>query len=224
MIQHLIIEGHDSWVLAELWEKHLPNPKGYPTKKILKEKGFFKPANGYDNIPRLVSVTLKTPDLTNLGIIVDANNMGVGSRWDAIKNCLSKKFGKETLAYLSPKPGGIVFREEGLPLTIGVWIMPDNQSNGYLEHFLESMLPSEGKAELWAYIGTTLKDLQAKKFCEFEETGYQKALIRTWLAWQKEPGLAFGTALSKGYFNPHVDAVKPFLEWVSNTFELEKIN
>ncbi len=166
MIQHLIIEGHDSWVLAELWKKHLPNPKGYPTEKELKDKKFFKPANGYDKMPSLVSVVLKTEGLTNLGIIIDANDVGVGGRWDAIKNRLSEKFGRDVLANFSPKPGGVVIRKEDLPLTVGVWIMPDNQSNGYLEHFLESMLPSEGKAELWDYIGTTLKDLQSQKGSE----------------------------------------------------------
>lgn len=222
MKQHLIIEGHDSWVLADLWGKHLPNPEGYPTKEYLKKKQFFKPANGYDNVPALISATLKIEGLTNLGIIVDANDKGIGSRWDAIKNRLSTKFGKEVLASADPKPGGIVVQEGRL--TVGVWIMPDNQSNGYLEHFLESMLPPEGKAELWEYIRTTLKELQAQKFCEFEEKNYQKALVRTWLAWQKEPGLSYGTALSKGYLNPNVEAVKPFLEWITSTFELEKLN
>ncbi len=224
MKQHLIIEGQDSWVLAELWGKHLPNPKGYPTKEILKQKEFFKPANGYANVPRLVSATLKIEGLTNLGIIVDANEIGVGSRWDAIKNRLSEKFGKEVLANLSPKSGGVVIRKEGVPLTVGVWIMPDNESYGYLEHFLENMLPPDGKTELWDYIRMTLKDLQSQKFCEFEEKAYQKALVRTWLAWQQEPGLSFGTALTKGYFNPNAESVKPFLEWISNTFELEKLN
>lgn len=224
MKQHLIIEGHDSWVLAELWEKHLPNPKGLPTKDDLKKKQFFKPANGYDNVPALISATLKIEGLTNLGVIVDANDKGIGSRWDAIKNRLSDKFGMDVLANLSLQPGGTVIREEGVSLTVGVWVMPDNQSNGYLEHFLESMLPPEGKIELWEYIRMALKELQSQKFCEFEEKNYQKALVRTWLAWQEEPGLSYGTALSKGYFNPNVEAVKPFLEWIENTFELEKFN
>ncbi len=223
MKQYLITEGHDSWVLAELWGRHLPNPTGYPTQEILKQKGFFKSANGYNNIPRLVKATLMTEGLTNLGIIVDADDVGVKSRWDTLKNCLSIKFEKDVLAKYNPQPGGMVIREEGLPL-IGIWIMPDNQSNGYLEHFLENMLPSEGKQDLWAHIQTTLKDLEAQKFCEFDKRNYQKALVRTWLAWQKEPGLSFGTALSKGYFNPQVEAVKPFLEWIEHTFILEAIN
>ncbi len=192
--------------------------------EILKEKEFFKPANGYNNVPRLVSATLKIEGLTNLGIIVDANDGGVGNRWDAIKNRLSEKFERDVLTNFSPKSGGIVIREEGSPLTVGVWIMPDNQSNGYLEHFLESMLPSEGKADLWGYIGTTLKDLQSQKFCEFEKKNFQKVLVRTWLAWQKEPGLSYGTALSKGYFNPNVEAMNPFLEWIASTFNLEEVN
>jgi len=224
MKQHLIIEGQDSWVLAELWGKRLPNPKGYPTKEILKEKEFFKPANGYSNVPRLISATLKIEGLTNLGIIVDANDVGTGSRWDAIKNRLSAIFGEDVLANFSPKPEGVVIKKDGLLLTVGVWIMPDNQSNGYLEHFLENMLPPEGKEDLWEYIGKALKELQNQEFCEFEEKSFQKALVQTWLAWQKEPGLSYGTALSKGYFNPNAESVKPFLDWVENTFELEYPN
>jgi len=44
-----LLEALRIW--AELWGKHLPNPKGYPTQEILKEKGFFKSSNGYNNIP-----------------------------------------------------------------------------------------------------------------------------------------------------------------------------
>ena len=220
MIQHLIIEGHDSWVLAELWGKHLPNPKGYETDKDLKNKQFFKSANGYDNVPRLISATLKTADLTNLGVIVDANEKGAANRLQAIKHRLSDYFRNEILAKINLQPGGIVVKEDDKPLTVGIWIMPDNQSNGYLEHFLESMLPPEGKKDLWGHVQTTLKDLQAQHFCEFEEIAFQKAVIRTWLAWQKEPGLSYGTALSKGYFNPNVNTINPFLNWLANTFEL----
>ncbi len=220
MIQHLIIEGHDSWVLAELWGKHLPNPKGYPTEEVLKNKKFFKPAGGYNNVPRLVSTTLKTEGLTNLGIIVDADEMGAISRWDAIKNRLAEKFKKEILDNLKPQPGGIVIKHEGLP-TVGIWIMPDNQMNGYLEHFLFNMVPPEGKQQLWTHAQQTIQDLRQKDFCEFTETQRPKALIRTWLAWQKDPGLSYGTALSAGYFNAKTVGVEHFISWISRTFELE---
>lgn len=223
MIQHLIIEGNDSWVLAELWRKHLPNPKGYPTKEILKAKGFFKPAGGYENVPRLISTTLLTEGLTNLGIVVDANEKGVENRWDAIRNRLQNKFRKEILANFSPEPGGIIVKAEGLP-TVGVWIMPDNQTNGYLEHFLSDMIPPKGKDELWNHTQQVLEDLQQQRFCEFSKIHHKKALVRTWLAWQKEPGLSYGTALSMGYFDAEVETAKPFVEWIANTFELEPVN
>ena len=218
MKQHLIIEGHDSWVLGELLEKHLPTPKGYSSKESLKE--FFKAANGFDNVPRLISAILKIEGLTNLGIIVDANTKGAKSRWDVVKNRLNAVFSNDLLKKYAPKVGGIVVKEEGYP-TVGVWIMPDNQSEGYLERFLAGMIPPKDKEPLWNHTQHTLSELQKQSFCEFSEISYQKALVRTWLAWQKEPGLSYGLALRKGYFDDKVDAVKPFIEWIANTFELE---
>lgn len=220
MIQHLITEGHDSWVLAELWEKHLPNPKGYPSRETLLEKKFFKDAKGFDNVPRLISTILKTEGLTNLGIIVDANEKGVASRWDTIKDRLEAKFGKEMLLNITPGVTGLILKKESLP-TVGVWIMPDNQSNGYLEHFLEGMIQADD--DVWVHARKVLSELpqNQKRFAAKHE---QKALVRTWLAWQKDPGLSFGMALKKGYFDAHSDAIKPFIEWVTNTFDLEPVS
>lgn len=218
MTQHLITEGHDSWVLAELWGKHLPNPKGYPSKEALTEKKFFKDAKGFDNVPRLISAILKTEGLTNLGIIVDANEKGVMSRWDTIKDRLEIKFGKDLLINITPDVGGLIIKEEGLP-TIGVWIMPDNQSEGYLEHFLEGMI--EAGDEVWEHARKVLKELPKKRFADKHE---QKALVRTWLAWQKDPGLSYSMALKKGYFDAQANTIKPFVEWIASTFDLEPPN
>lgn len=153
------------------------------------DKKIFKDAKGFDNVPRLISATLKTEGLTNLGIIIDANEKGVGSRWDTIRGRLGIIFGQELLANINPDVSGLIIKEESLP-TIGVWIMPDNQSEGYLEHFLERMIKAGD--EVWEYARKVLKELPKKQFADKQE---QKALVRTWLAWQKDPGLSYGMAL-----------------------------
>jgi hypothetical protein len=113
---------------------------------------------------------------------------------------------------------GIVI--EILPtLTIGIWVMPDNVSNGYLEHFLAKLAPQED--QVWKHTETAIEHLSKQEFCKFSPVRQQKALVHTWLAWQKEPGKRFGDAVKAGYFDANAPAADAFVDWMKRTFELE---
>lgn len=98
--------------------------------------------------------------------------------------------------------------------------MPDSDNNGYLEHFLAKLAPQAD--ELWKHTESTLEQLGKMAFPnKFSPVRLQKALVNTWLAWQKEPGKRFGDAVKAGYFDAKSPAADAFVDWMTNTFELE---
>ena len=207
MKQILIVEGNDAVVLFRLCQMHnLPLPVGYSIENVLK---FVRSAGGFDKAVAALRDRLDGSDLTNIGLVVDANDKGPDSRWAKIKSILSDYFSVETLNGLGPNPGGIVVQEVGLP-SVGIWIMPDNQSPGYLEHFVANMI-SEGDKVL-NFAETSVRQLEKEDFCKFKAAKRQKALVHTWLAWQEEPGNPFGIALESRYLNANAPVVEPFLE------------
>ncbi|HFA51614.1 MAG TPA: hypothetical protein ENJ95_21585 [Bacteroidetes bacterium] len=216
MKQRLIVEGKDAIVLSVICSKHMPPPKGYANPKVY-EKSFVEEAGSYERALTLFKNSLSDTSIENLGIIVDANQVGAAARWQSLKKILDGFFPEKILNAASLSPNGILLNGENLP-TVGVWIMPDNQSKGYLEHFLAALIHEDDT--LWNHAQTTVDELMEKDFCKFKEVQKQKALVHTWLAWQKKPGLPFGTAADAGYFNVNSAAVEPFLNWFKKTFEL----
>lgn len=158
---------------------------------------------------------LDQPAIERIGLVIDANDVGPKNRWATIKTILDAYFEESTLQNAAPNPSGIVLEAASLPL-VGIWIMPDNTSNGYLEHFLAETIPSGDK--LWDYSEGVLTDLKNKSLQQFSLPKAQKARLYTWLAWQKSPGLPFGTAAQSGYFDANAPVVNHFAEWFGRVF------
>lgn len=219
MKQRLIVEGKDAVVLSVICSKHLTPPAGYTDPEIYKRE-FVEEAGSYKKALILFKASLKDTSISNLGLILDANQAGPAARWQALKNILAEVFPEEILNTTSLAPNGIVLQGENLP-TVGIWLMPDNSSNGYLEHFLASLIPAED--EVWQHAKATVEAYSGMDFCKFTEVKKQKAMVHTWLAWQESPGLPFGTAASAGYFDVNAPIVQPFLAWFSRTFSLQTV-
>jgi hypothetical protein len=216
MAQQLIVEGNDAIVIANLLKKRgLRPPLGYNDPSKFKQE-FTKNVNGYYNVENALNEALDDPSLFNIGVIVDADDVGAESRWQSLESFL-KNSDEIDLATITRPGGGRLIHGENL--TIGIWIMPDNISTGNLEHFLETLIP-EGD-DLLTFAQETLNTLGERGLKEFSAVKEQKAKLHTWLAWQKEPGKPFGTAVESRYFDVNSPNLNGFVEWFSATFELE---
>lgn len=216
MAQRLIVEGNDAIVLSVLCHKRgLSPPVGYESDTKFK-KEFVKNSGGYQKTLRDLEESLTDTNLTNIGIIVDANDTGAVSRWQTIRAILAKKYTEASLSQADRLPGTKIVQEEKMA-TVGVWIMPDNVGNGYLEHFLTGLVPDE---PLWAHTVGVIDNLRQEDFCELTPSKIGKAALHTWLAWKKEPGKPFGQALESQYFDANSPSVQPFLDWFKDTFDL----
>jgi hypothetical protein len=183
MAQQLIVEGNDAIAIANLLKKrNLPPPEGYFEPKKF-ENEFVKRAGGVDKITKIVKEALRNPSLTNIGIILDANDVGAKNRWESLKSLLSGKIEEIALETIQNYGTGKIIKDGNL--TIGIWIMPDNQNAGYLEHFLAKLIPASDKT--WNFAQETIATLTLSGFQAFSDAKTQKALLHTWLAWQKNP-------------------------------------
>ncbi len=218
MAQQLIVEGSDAIVVADICiKRELPPPKGYADKQKFIDE-FVVSAGGYNYAITAFRQALDNPDLNRIGIILDADDKGATPRWDTLKNILHEKFPDFDSSPYSLTLKGLVI--EILPsLTIGIWVMPDNNNKGYLEHFITKLAPQED--ELWLHANDAVEKLSKEDFNKFSPIRKQKALVHTWLAWQKEPGKPIGAAIQAGYFDANAPAADAFVDWIGRVFELE---
>ena len=168
-----------------------------------------------DSVEKLlksIPVHVKT-DVETIGIVVDAD-INIKSRWEALKNKL-KALNYDVPSVLNPN--GTIISNEELPV-IGIWIMPDNNSNGMLEDFVSYLVPDEDK--LMPFVDETLTKLEDKGLNKYKEIHKSKAKIHTWLAWQETPGTPMGTAITKRYLDTDDKMCDKFVEWITNLFNL----
>jgi len=149
-----------------------------------------------------------------LGVIVDADT-NVEARWQALSNRLKKE------GYLdvpqSPPPEGLVLNApiNSLLPRVGIWLMPNNQTNGILEDFLRFLIPQD--SPLFAHAENSIRAIPNEER-RFTELAAPKALIHTWLAWQKEPGKPLGMAITAQFLDPKVEQVNVLVSWLKRLF------
>lgn len=158
---------------------------------------------------------LKDGDLDALGIIVDAD-LNIKERWQDIR----KKINDFELDYKlpdDPEPLGCVIPGKK---RLGIWLMPDNQIEGILEHFIAWMVhDNEDNQRLWRHVEESINTLpDGPRFDPKKDLA--KAQIATWLAWQKEPGHPIGLAVSMGYVDAKSPTVDNFINWIKRLFQL----
>lgn len=162
---------------------------------------------GVDVILDGLGVALRARGRERFGIVVDANG-DVGRRWAAIRDVLRREGYPDVPDH--PEPDGMVLSGPELP-RFGVWIMPDNRAAGMLEDFAAALVP-EGDF-LWDHAGAVVDGIPPQHR-RFRDAHRSKARIRTWLAWQEEPGAPMGQAITKRYLDGDAPAGRRFVAWL----------
>jgi len=219
----LFVEGaddqHTTWAICqhfkveETFIVEVPDGEGkIPTKKTRQNE-----LGGIDNVLKAAGLNLiaGSSAVDRLGIVIDADE-DLNSRWQSVSSILEKA-GYENLP-VSPDAHGTIIRQEFLP-TFGVWIMPDNQiDKGFLETFLTFLVPDPENNKSWQQARKCVAELENKPFIKQETDHTEKAEIHTYLAWQKEPGKPFGTAITAKYLQPDNPHCEKFVDWLNRLF------
>ena len=147
----------------------------------------------------------------SVGFVLDADEEP-RDRWRAVCGRLGV-FGLD----LPPQipPGGFVDDVAEFGARVGVWLMPDNQREGALEHFLQDLVDNED-ALLPIAESSTVE--ATENGAEFSTVDRRKAVMHVWLAWQKRPGLPYGTAIKARYFRDDTPVALAFVEWYRRVF------
>jgi hypothetical protein len=108
--------------------------------------------------------------------------------------------------------GGFLGVHTGIGTPIGVWIMPDNLSDGTIEHFLRGLV--DAGDVLLPFAESSTRGAKDQHQAPFGEKDFQKATLASWLAWQDPPGLPYGTALKRECFRHDTETALRFVDWV----------
>lgn len=201
----LLVEGVDD----EHVMKHICGHHGIPHLDEIKEHG------GAPNLLESVPVRIKASEEGDIvGIVIDADT-DTDARWRSIRDHITR-MGYEN-APQAPIPDGTIIDPPARALLprLGVWIMPDNRTDGILENFLRFLVPQP--SVLLDHVEKSVSDIPDGEQ-RFEAKDRPKAIIHTWLAWQREPGKPFGTAITARFLDPSVAEARALASWLRRLF------
>lgn len=200
----LLVEGTDDKHVV----MHVCGHHGLPNIDKIEVK------EGIDGLLRDFPVRLKESDVNAVGALVDADT-DIDARWTSLKEHLVTANYPDIPS--SPDPRGTIMLPPSdtiLP-RVGVWLMPDNSTNGILEDFLRFLVPNPNP--LLDYAERSVAGIPAEHQ-RFAPKDNPKALIHTWLAWQEKPGKPFGTAITARYLDAGLPHAADFANWLKQLF------
>jgi hypothetical protein len=171
----------------------------------------IRPYQGRQALLDAIHVRLKESDIGALGILLDADE-DLQARWQAVGDQLRKS--GYTVPVMPEEEGTVLPPPESTLLPkVGIWLMPNNKVPGILEDFLRFLVPP--RDALLAHADAAIANLPERRF---SNSVCAKALLHTWLAWQKEPGKPYGQAVTARYLDASLPAGKDFADWLKRTF------
>ncbi|HEX4613581.1 MAG TPA: DUF3226 domain-containing protein [Urbifossiella sp.] len=211
----LLVEGKDEkWVIPQLIEK-----AGIPWGEKNERDRWPADIIDYDGVENLlkpgeIEAQLKSPGLTALGVLLDANSDPVG-RWTRARARAVGAF--PMLPADLPHDGVVIQNADGL--RFGVWLMPDCSSPGMLETFL-ALFVNDPTAGLWPFVAAHCRDAQTLHQAPYGNAHRDKALIHAWLALQDPPGQQLHAAVVQNILRPTSPHADRFVRWFRALFQV----
>jgi len=204
---YLLVEGkNDQHVIWALCQQHqLPETFSVEIPRS---------REGIEGLLDVLPVRLSARGLKALGVVVDADQ-DLLARWQALKDRLTARGHVDIPA--TPPASGWVSSQPELP-RVGVWLMPDNQLPGMLEDFVRYLIPPDDalrpKAE------AVLLEIEQAGLNRYKPVHRPKALIHSWLAWQENPGMPMGQAITAQVLHHNSPTANSFISWLKRLFDL----
>lgn len=203
----LMVEGpDDQWTIINLLGRH-----GYEWENDGTIRPYVEAAGGVEKllVKATLSTALKTYD--RLGLVIDAD-LSPTNRWQQLGD-LFKDLGVTLPA--TPSPDGTVTPGIRPNSRVGIWLMPDNSQPGRLEEFIEKLIPPGHP--VWPHAQTTTTQALALG-ARLGQRDHLKGALHAWLAWQRDPGQPFGTALTTEVLGHDSPEALRFVDWFKQCF------
>ena len=193
----LLVEGaDDEHVVRHLCARHLDMPEF----DIIDKKGL-------PNLKAAIAPEIKVSGRTALGILVDANR-DQARRWQAITHRLRQA------AVEPPMQTAPVGTIVGNRPRVGIWLMPDNESAGELEDFIERLIPNGDP--VWPRAQRYIDGIPAAER-NFAGEKIMRARVHAWLAARAEPR-KMGAAIGAGDLDVTAPLAIRFTDWLRQLF------
>ncbi len=164
----------------------------------------------------------KEVGISAIGYVLDADDdasewKGFQPTWAAVWHRLSQIGVKIESSF--PRRGFIGRIGENGP-RIGIWIMPNHESEGSLEDFLIAQIDPQDQLFQFAR-AKTAEAAQLDIAGRFAVSDLSKAELHCWLAWTKKTGQPYGLAMqAERLFNVSVEPAAGFADWVRTLYGL----
>lgn len=200
----LLVEGaNDKYFVAELMKHHGVN---YDHAEV--GMPYIRDCGG---LPSLLSETeVSLLRYQHLGIVLDTDTDQPSDRWNKIAEMI-RSAGWDASTEI-PKDG---FVSERNGRTVGVWLMPDNASEGYLEGLVGMLIPPDDL--VWDFSKSCTNEARGKG-APFRSDLSLRASLYTWLAWREKPGRPIGEAIARGWLDANAEAALRFANWFKRVF------
>ena len=167
---------------------------------------------GIEKLFDIIPVQFKSSANDTIGVVIDAD-VNVSGRWQRVRDLLiNSDF--ENVPENPPHNGLIIQRAD--ELKVGVWIMPDNSTDGMLEDFLKFLIPADDVAiGLVDNLLEEIEDLGIQKYSDYHKS---KVRIHVWLGLQESPGTPLGQSITKRYLELDNELSDRFKSWLQNLF------
>lgn len=163
---------------------------------------------GLDPLLRTVGAEIQAEGRQAVGILVDAND-DLTNRWNAVRDRLRDV---RITVPTHPDPAGTII--EGTP-RVGIWLMPDNESSGELEDFVEQMIPAGDP--VWPLSQRYIDGIpQANR--KFAPPKTLRAQLYAWLAAREDPR-QMGLAIQARDLAVDGALCQGFVEWLMALFK-----
>lgn len=197
----LLTEGkNDCHVIASLCQQH----------QLPENFGLYDCGSDEKALKRLSALIAGAESMETIGIVLDADNPNLRAKWDALRDRLAKE---NYELPDNPDIEGTIITEEGKP-KIGIWLMPDNNADGMLEDFCR-ILVDEGKMK---FADECVDKAKQQGIATFIDSHRSKAVIHTFLAWQREPGMPLGTAITTHALDGSHPTAQQFVDFLKKLF------
>ena len=193
----LLVEGQDDkHVVRHLCDRSQEMPEFFTLDRV-----------GLSQLLPAIGPEIKVSGRQAVGIVVDANS-NLRSRWDEVVGRL-EEVGIQPPD--NPDPAGTII--SGTP-RIGIWVMPNNQSTGELEDFIQKMIPVEDP--VWPMSNDYIEGIPNADR-KFSGSKILKAKLYAWLATRKKPG-RMGAAIGAGDLLVDNELSNTFVAWLRRLF------
>ena len=220
MIKHLIVEAESDKSFIQAFLRHeklnlqlnidVATPQDFESTTYTTKQAVFQ------QLPRLVKL-LETGQVSHIGILVD---MDFTNKTD-IKNQNLRQISERLnpLGFHQRQQQndnlGFYFENSDYDNPIGVWLMPNNEDEGYLETWVKMAMSSDQQSH-FTQIENFIQSLGTSHF-KNPVTAMDKARIFTWLSTQTKPTQDLSKSLELiAAKNP---VYQNFKHWLVTTFQ-----